>query len=65
MVYWTVFIGMFAEHLIDKDPYGPVSLYGVGVMVRSQEIKAALMTEELRADRLRRYRKHKQEGTPL
>jgi hypothetical protein len=51
----TVLIGMITEHL-DRDRdggfRGPVSLFGVGVVLRSQEILRALRTPESLAQRI-------------
>ncbi|HUO72813.1 MAG TPA: serine protease, partial [Solirubrobacteraceae bacterium] len=45
--------GMFVGHYSDEEAAGGVvSRYGVGVMVRSHEIKACLMTDEMREERL-------------
>jgi len=51
--------GMFTEHYDDSDDPmlnadGAISRYGVGVMVRGEDIKKALLSEPLRQDRLRR-----------
>jgi hypothetical protein len=44
--------GMFAEHFDDPtDPMKARSHLGVGMLVRSDEIIAALMTDEARAER--------------
>jgi len=43
--------GMFTEHLDDERPDGRVSRYGVGIMIRSQEIGEALMSEDFQRER--------------
>lgn len=40
------FCGMFTAHYHDENPEGAVSRYGVGVMLPSDYIRAALMTHE-------------------
>jgi hypothetical protein len=49
-----VLAGMFTQHLTDRSPGGPVSLYGVGVMLRDKEIKAAIMSDGMKAERRER-----------
>ena len=51
MIAFTFLAGMFTQHLSEKFQGGATSLYGVGVMLRGQEIREALMSEELQADR--------------
>jgi hypothetical protein len=46
----SVLCGMFTEHLTEKLP-GFISRYGVGVMLRVDEIKEAIMSDELRRQR--------------
>jgi len=51
--YLSVPCGMFTEHYTDEDepklnPDRAVSRYGVGVMLRGNEIKEALMTDKMR-----------------
>jgi hypothetical protein len=47
-----VLVGMFTEHLTDsKGAETYSSRYGVGVMLRSQEIREVLMSEEMREER--------------
>lgn len=53
VVHLSILAGMFTQHLSDKAPL-QASRYGVGVMLRSQEIKQALMTDELKAERQKR-----------
>jgi hypothetical protein len=43
--------GMFTEHLDDENPAGAASRYGVGVMVRQQEIQEALMSDDFAKER--------------
>jgi trypsin-like peptidase len=50
MAYFAFLCGMFTEHLTDKKHWAS-SRYGVGVMVRSIEIREALMSERLRKER--------------
>jgi hypothetical protein len=58
----SMLCGMFTAHVTDEDDPGnadnTVSRYGVGVMLRSDEIREALMTDELRADRRRNDAAH-------
>jgi hypothetical protein len=57
MHYFAKPCGMFIAHYTDSDELetGNVSSrYGVGVMLRGQEIRAALMSEQLAATRARR-----------
>lgn len=52
MQYMHLLCGMFAEHFDDPtDPMKARSHLGVGILVRSDEIIAALMTDEARAER--------------
>jgi hypothetical protein len=51
LVHMTLLCGMFTTHLTDQSPDGTASRYGVGVMLRSEEIRAALMTDGLREER--------------
>jgi hypothetical protein len=55
MVYYPVLCGLLTGHVSDEDPQRdiPPSRYGVGVMLRSHEIKEALMTDERREERRR------------
>jgi hypothetical protein len=46
--------GMFTAHLNRTGDDDAVSRFGVGVMLRSEEIRKALMTDELRKDRAER-----------
>jgi hypothetical protein len=48
------FVGMFTEHLSDRQPALTVSRYGVGVMLRSEDIRAALLSDILIAQRSQR-----------
>lgn len=54
MRHHTMLIGMFTEHLADKRSMGVASRYGVGMMLRSREIREALMSDDLKAER-RKY----------
>ncbi len=50
--YYTLLCGMFTGHFTDEErAEGVVSRYGVGAMLRGNEIKEALMTEKARAER--------------
>jgi Trypsin-like peptidase domain len=52
LAYFQVLCGMFVSHFSDDVSAGGVtSRYGVGVMVRSDEIRQALMTPEATAER--------------
>lgn len=42
---------MFTSHRTDENEDGTVSRYGVGVVLRSEEIREALMTQELKQER--------------
>ena len=53
MNYVVFQCGMLTQHLADRAPSGPTSLYGVVTMLRSQEIRQALMVEEFQDDRRR------------
>jgi Trypsin-like peptidase domain len=46
--------GMFTEHVDENNADGAVSRYGVGVMLRGEEIREALMSDELVAERRRK-----------
>jgi hypothetical protein len=43
--------GMFTEHVDENNADGAVSRYGVGVMLRGEEIREALMSKELADER--------------
>ncbi len=43
--------GMFTSHLTDRGGSTPISAYGVGTMLRSQEIWEALMSDDMRKER--------------
>jgi hypothetical protein len=51
--YFMFLAGMLTAHLSDQAKSGATSLYGVGTMLRGQEIRAVLMSDELKADRKR------------
>lgn len=51
LIHVVQLCGMFTNHLTDDNDEGTVSRYGVGVMLRSEEIREALMTDELRKER--------------
>ena len=53
MNYLSALCGMFTSHFSDEDRQRdvPPSRYGMGVMLRSHEIKAALTTEKERERR--------------
>lgn len=51
--YFVFLAGMFTAHLSDKAKSGATSLYGVGTMLRGQEIRKALMANELKEHRKR------------
>lgn len=52
MYHVAMLCGMFTEHLEDNGKQtGAVSRYGVGVMLRANEIREALMTEEMQKHR--------------
>lgn len=51
MHYASLFCGMFTAHRTDENPDGTVSRYGVGVVLRSDEIREALMTSDMRKER--------------
>lgn len=54
MQYYTVLCGMFTSHFSVEDrpdANGAASRYGVGVMLPSSEIRRALMTEDMQAER--------------
>ena len=57
--YRALMCGMFTEHYDDSDdeeanPDGAISRYGVGVMVRGEDIKKALLSDSMKQDRLDR-----------
>jgi hypothetical protein len=53
LVHMHFLCGMFTGHLDDdEDPVGAVSRYGVGVILRSTEIWEALMSEDMRKERV-------------
>lgn len=71
MAYVVLFAGMFTAHYTDDDEEEPgkvTSKYGVGVMLRSQEIREALMSEKMRKARREREEeiraKHPKEAGP-
>jgi hypothetical protein len=51
MHYLGLLCGMFTAHLKRDGDGDAVSRFGVGVMLRSEEIRKALMTDELRKER--------------
>ncbi len=52
MAHVVLLAGMFTEHLTDQPgTEAMASRYGVGVMLRSQEIREVLMSDQLRAER--------------
>jgi hypothetical protein len=52
MAYFQLLCGVLVQHFSDEtSAQGITSRYGVGIMVRSQEIHAALMTREAIAER--------------
>lgn len=51
MNYFVVLCGMVTDHL-KSDEDDPVSAYGVSVLLRSNEIKEALMSKDFRDERL-------------
>lgn len=51
--YFVFLAGVFTAHLSDKAKSGATSLYGVGTMLRGQEIRTALISDELKAERER------------
>lgn len=59
--------GMFTAHydepLAARKPRREVSKYGIGIMLRSDEIKAALMTDDMRKERRRWEREHPPDET--
>jgi hypothetical protein len=58
MSHLALLCGMFTAHRTDENSdenlENTVSRYGVGVMLRAQEIRGALMVDDLRTDRQRR-----------
>jgi hypothetical protein len=65
LLYMTLLCGMFTHHLTDETDDGTVaneestvSRYGVGVMLRSEEIREALMTDKLRGRRAEKDKEH-------
>jgi hypothetical protein len=60
LIHVVMLCGMFTAHLTDEaKEEEPVSRYGVGVMLRSEEIRKALMTDELRKERSEADEAHK------
>jgi hypothetical protein len=54
IVHYEMLCGMLTRHYSDEvSAEKVVSRYGVGLMVRSHEIREALMTEEAREERRR------------
>lgn len=54
MAYYFPFAGMFTQHLNDQPSQGVVtSRYGVGVMLRAEEIREVLMSADLAQERAR------------
>lgn len=51
MTYLMPLCGMFTDHLNDESSDGTVSRYGVGLMLRGNEIRSALMTDVMREER--------------
>jgi hypothetical protein len=53
MAYVVKLCGMFTAHLEARNPEsgGIASRYGVGIMLRSREIREVLMSDELREER--------------
>ncbi len=49
--YFAFLCGIFTCHVESPNPGGTVSRYGVGTMLRSQEIWRALMTDEMQKQR--------------
>jgi hypothetical protein len=47
MGYWLYMVGMLTEHLAESAKGGATSLYGVATVLRGQEIRAALMADEV------------------
>lgn len=67
LIHMVQLCGMFTHHLKGVDEDGNVSRYGVGVMVRSEEIRGALMSDELRNERAEADKAHNRaedEGRP-
>jgi hypothetical protein len=62
MYYTSKLCGMVTAHLSDKYPVGVESRYGVGIMLRSNEIWEALMTDEMREERRWWDREHAAAG---
>ncbi|MGH2400082.1 MAG: S1 family peptidase, partial [bacterium] len=62
---FAVFCGMFTQHLDDEKKSDVVSRYGVGVMLRAEEIREALMTEENRKERRKWDAGHETSGPQL
>jgi hypothetical protein len=52
MGHYALMCGMFTEHITDHEP-STHSRMGVGIMMRSNEIRRALMTKDLRDERLK------------
>lgn len=62
--YLALCCGMFTDHITDDmPPEGAVSRYGVGLMLRGEEIKEALMTDESRNERKAWDAERKARGT--
>jgi hypothetical protein len=62
----AILCGMFTQHLDDGGTQtGVVSRYGVGVMLRTNEIQEALMTDDNRKERRKWDEKAKPEGPQL
>jgi hypothetical protein len=55
MYHFSIFGGMLTQHLDDKAPFGAASRYGVATMMRSREVRRALMSDDLKRQRQRRY----------
>ena len=64
--YENLLAGMFTAHLTDavaeNQGDGATSRYGVGVMIRMDEIREALMSEDAKNERLKRDREHTESG---
>ena len=58
LIHVVQLCGMFTNHLVDKRETEAVSRYGVGVMLRSEEIREAVMTDELRTERAEADKAH-------
>jgi hypothetical protein len=64
MHHVAVFCGMFTQHLEDDGRTGAVSAYGVGVMLRAEEIWRALMSDAMRDQRKKRDEKRRRDVQP-